>query len=1298
MQTNRITCPRCGLLAEIGARYCARCGYPIDPELVEVLRKLVDTLHYFDSLIKDGNGAKTVAELREEYLARYLALHTATASPPAVEATAGAVSPDSSAPEPEPEPLSRPSMLPAMPVPRSSPPRPSGPAFSWQAFLAEQAIAIMSYLGGFLLLVATASFEVGGWQVLPGLVKVLVVAAVYLVFGGLGFALRRSARLTTVGGTYLAVFALMTPLVALAIYRFQLQASGFSASGMLCLSGFYATVIYLALGLRTRFIPYAYLGWTTFIMALLAIIPWSGAPTEWWAFVLATAALALLTPRLVRRFGIAETLAVAATQLSAVTSVVAVLGVEWLALLILVGQLVRIGGTDSVSTAAVTAAACILVPLAAGWSRTVRRWSSPGATTLTTAIEALVAAFAAQAVLGIAVWLGATPQQLAYVAAALALAEFGAAYMLRQLRPRRVALRYVAEALALALASFAILLVAGAPTPNLPLAAALAAGMLVGIGIAVTENAPWWLLSAGFFLTLDYQTIGAAILPPSHLAQDSSPAYAGLTLALWVVALALSLRERTTRFAIPLFVVALGDALYTSILLPNSTGAGYQTAVLLGFAAASFVAARRIQKPVFGSIPVAVFGMLASLPFALDDSNGWHLSLLALLLALAALAVRHWQGRLWALAPYLSGSFAAILAIVHSGAPGVSTAGLVFLGVPWSAWLALILAALAATAALREEWPWTMAVPAVFALWAMLIIGDRTANLGLVFIVAGAGVAARQWRGRWWSSALYVAALCGSVVALVNLSNRGAAAPNWQVGLLLCYAFAAYLVAAHERQRWLTSVAAVYLLAAVGLLPSPNNLLPTLVLTFGFVAIAIALGYALRGRAGRGWTLALYAAAVGASVFAELRVVPYNAGTLEALLLVFAAVAYTIAILEGEPRAAIAPIAYAATAALVQPDAHALLPLALGLAVGGLLVGRAAGIRWSYPFYAAGAVAAVATAVLGQSQLTFEALALLALAIAAYAISAVESRPDLLPLPLALGVLALAAGCGALGLTYWQATLAFVALGWVYYALGGLLWRSLPGLRPNRPIWWTWWKADSQGPESETRWGDPQYVGIQLHTWAAILVSCGTVLGALAGPDGFTPHTATTQVVVAALVSLAVLLTLLGREWKSRLTLYGAGELVALAITWEARWLGADNIQAFILAPGSYQLLMGALLPADKRVVHGVRLGQAASLVGALLLLLPTLVQSYQAEPNWAYALALALEALVITGAGVGIRSRTLVLVATAFVVLAAIRGAILAVQSGLPIPVVIGVLAVLLMGGATWLSLSARREAAQKT
>ncbi|MGO8950552.1 MAG: hypothetical protein ACLQUY_23420 [Ktedonobacterales bacterium] len=1276
MQATSMVCPRCGQRAPTGTRYCTTCGDPLDPALVTEVRELYYTIRNLDGSIAAGHGNQTVAEIREEFLARYLALRTAPASEPNAAPSTVATTASGSSP-------STPTLA---ATPAASPSQPTGPAFSWQAFLADQAISIMSYLGGFLLLVATATFEVGGWQVLPSVAKLAVVCAVYVVFGGLGFALRRLPRLATVGRTYLAVFALMTPLVALAIYRFQLQASGFSAGGMLCITALYATVIYLTLGLHTRFITYGYLGWVSLIVAALAVIPWSGAPAEWWAFVLASAALVLLTPRLVHRFGIAEALGPAAAQLSAGAGVAAALGVE--GLLLVLAQNAAGAVSPSISLLAVTAAACVLVPLAAGWSRTLRRWTAPAAAGLTAAVETLAAALAAQAGFCIAVWLGATQQQLAYVLAGLALAELAAAQMLRWLRPKRVAVRHSVEAFALALASCGTLLVTGEPAPNWPLAAALTAGALVGVGIALAENAPWWLLATGFLLTLDYQVIGTAILPPSHLAHDSSAAYAGLTLAFWVVALASSLRKETRRFAVPLFVVALGDALYTSLLLLYRTDTGYQTAVLLTFAVASFIAARRIQRPIFGSIPVAVFGVLAALPFALDDSNGWHLSLLALVMAIAALAVRRLQGRLWALAPYVAGLVAAILAIVHSGIPGVSTAGLEFLGLPWSAWLALIFGALAGIAAIWEEWPWTMTIPAVFALWVVLITGDSPANLGLVFVIAGAGVAARHWRGRWWGTALYTAALCGSAAVVIDLSDLGTAAPYRQVPLLLVYGLAAYLVAAHERQPWFASVVVAYLVAAVWLLPGPNNLVPTVALTFGLVACGVGLRFAQRSQAGLGWRLPLYAAAVGASVFALFRIVPYDAGWAETLLMVFAAVAYIIAVQEDEPLAATVPIGYAAAAALVQTDPQSLLPLALGLAVGGLAVGRIAGIRWSYPFYAASAVAATATTVLGQSHSTFEALALFSLAITAYAIAAVESRPDLLAVALTLGVLALAAGNDALELTQWQATLAFAALGWVY-ALGRMLWQAMPGLRSNGPFWWT---SSLQDPELKIRWGDTRYAGVQLHSWAAILVGSGAVVSALIEPDMFTPHSAETQVVVAVLVSFAVMLALVGREWNSRLSLYGAGELVALAISWELRWLGASNIQAFILVPGSYQLLIGALLPA------GQRLGQAATLIGALLLLVPTLVQSFQAEPNWVYALAMALEALIILGAGVGTRSRTLVLVASAFVVLAAIRGAILAAQSGLPIPVVIGVLAVLLMGGATWLSLGGRREAARRT
>jgi hypothetical protein len=218
--------------------------------------------------------------------------------------------------------------------------------------------------------------------------------------------------------------------------------------------------------------------------------------------------------------------------------------------------------------------------------------------------------------------------------------------------------------------------------------------------------------------------------------------------------------------------------------------------------------------------------------------------------------------------------------------------------------------------------------------------------------------------------------------------------------------------------------------------------------------------------------------------------------------------------------------------------------------------------------------------------------------------------------------------------------------------------------------------------------------GAQVHRWAGVLVGVGAVVAALIAPDAFMPRTGATQVVALALLSLAGMLALLGHDTSVRLLLYGAGELVALAITWEARWLGADNVQAFIIAPASYQLLIGTLLPADQRVRMGERLGQVAALAGALLLTLPTLGQSLQAEPTWPYALVLAVEALLIAGVGVGARSRLLVVVGSCFVGLAALRGAVLAIQSGLPVPAVIAVLALLLMGTATWLSLRARREA----
>jgi hypothetical protein len=331
------------------------------------------------------------------------------------------------------------------------------------------------------------------------------------------------------------------------------------------------------------------------------------------------------------------------------------------------------------------------------------------------------------------------------------------------------------------------------------------------------------------------------------------------------------------------------------------------------------------------------------------------------------------------------------------------------------------------------------------------------------------------------------------------------------------------------------------------------------------------------------------------------------------------------------------------------------------------------------------------TTGLGLHQRGFEGWALLAFALTAYVVAMIESRAEALLLALSIGVLALAAGIHALDWPLWQAALAFVGLSWLYVA-GQWLWGALPWLsnRRGRP----WW-MDDEMVAKHARWQDVRFLGRIIHHAAGLLVGSGVALAALLIVQTYTPGEPMAEVEVVALVSLAALVALSAWVIPVHALWYVSGGLLAVAVSWQVRWLGADNIQAFVLAPGSYLLIIGALLPADHRLRNPVRLGQLASLFGALLLLLPTLTQSFttpQSE-NWVYAAVLALEALAIAAVGVGTHARTLLLLGTGFFGLAAIRGALLAFSSGVPVALIIAALALLLMGGATWLSLRVRRE-----
>ncbi|MDE3228330.1 MAG: zinc ribbon domain-containing protein, partial [Chloroflexota bacterium] len=501
---NGLLCARCHLMNSADARYCARCGEPVNPQLVADLRRIYETLTELDERIAAGEGALSVQALRDTLRERYLAERSGpqgaaagVAAPPTVPLAQSAPAAQGAAASPSvplaqraipvTPPLSVAPVAPAAAL--VAPAQPHGPVFSWRAFIAEQAIAVMAYLGGFLLLIATLTFEVGGWQALPDIAKLGGVLGVYLIFGALGIGLRRAASLRTVSRVYLGVFALMTPLAALAVYRFELQARGFSIAGMVCLAAAYAAVVYLALAVRTRFVTYAYLGWAALLLSALAIPTWAQASHYWWIPVANLVALLLLAPRLLRlarpSFGWLDAIEPSATQISASVASLGALATILLELATANGQ--ANGGPIGMQLGPIAAAACALVPLALGWSRAARTLGRLADNDIIMALDWLVALSFAVAASAVATWLGASPAAYTYTMAGTALAVGLAVEALasRQRLAPRIATQILAAALAAYSALLGVFASFSAPHDYAPALVASAVGVALGLLFAL---------------------------------------------------------------------------------------------------------------------------------------------------------------------------------------------------------------------------------------------------------------------------------------------------------------------------------------------------------------------------------------------------------------------------------------------------------------------------------------------------------------------------------------------------------------------------------------------------------------------------------------------------------------------------------------------------------------------------------------------------------------------------------------------------------------------------------------------
>jgi hypothetical protein len=175
-----------------------------------------------------------------------------------------------------------------------------------------------------------------------------------------------------------------------------------------------------------------------------------------------------------------------------------------------------------------------------------------------------------------------------------------------------------------------------------------------------------------------------------------------------------------------------------------------------------------------------------------------------------------------------------------------------------------------------------------------------------------------------------------------------------------------------------------------------------------------------------------------------------------------------------------------------------------------------------------------------------------------------------------------------------------------------------------------------------------------------------------------------------------------------------AGYVLALVViglasalqAWRGRWWNSGLLGTGVLAS---IIEVGRFSDADPRV-FALKLGflAATALAGyaavvltrdhpetviaaTLLIVLPMLTLSITGSTPWLYTVALAAEAVLLTGVGVGLRSRIHVFGGSAFVGVAAVRVAVLALTSGVPIALVIAGMALVLLAVATWLSVQSR-------
>jgi hypothetical protein len=634
-----------------------------------------------------------------------------------------------------------------------------------------------------------------------------------------------------------------------------------------------------------------------------------------------------------------------------------------------------------------------------------------------------------------------------------------------------------------------------------------------------------------------------------------------------------------------------------------------------------------------------------------------------------------------------------------------------------------------ALALFERQTSWQFIV-AAFAIWATLLAIHTTA-----YYVAGIAIAAAiagmligwlirrpavnntapmlvQWQQQFsWSWPWYITALVAAVVT--GLWPYLPVVTSQPVGgfieyALLAFAVLFYIVGVVEDRievLWIGSLFATWSLINS---TRDNDFLRLLVVTFVYTILGMAtsslkfvpiISDAVRRNKLSRYALPFYASALIAAILGGCDIALYtlhnflNGSIPDALpLLLYAAIAFGVLFLERQPRWLALVAGFGVWGTLLAPRASIgwVIGIAIATTLIGLLLGRIikqptrhsgdllsrynlSTFAWSWPWYLTSLVAMFWTIawqmVYGTgSQSGLLAYSLLVFAVLTVFIMLIERVPEMLVLP----VLFL-----ALTILLWQPPLDITAAMIAYTLLCVLIYAS-------QFVWKVITPLTRAVPASI------------LHNVASIGGQLLVVL-IIIGDGGLFASSGTLAFVGAgSLFVLALMTCSYGYIQKNSIVRsccnYTAGMLVSLAVSWTLAAFGQTNLALLVLAPATYLTVIAPVVLRDEALPQHRRIGEVVAVLGAALLLLPTLWLSFtQSDVNLLYTLVLIGEALALLLLGIGVGVRVFVLTGAGLIVVAALHALFLPTL-GIPTPLALTILGVILLGVATGLSLIRRR------